>query len=102
MGAEGSALAVGISWVFIWYLSYLATQEYHEPFLWKNFLKNLFFCTMLTLILWEFIPRDIETIGRWGYFFSIVVSTIIFIAGFAALNKAEILGMYRTFKTSTP
>jgi len=102
MGAEGSAFAVGVSWIFIWYLSYLATQEYHEPFLWKNFLKNLIFCTMLTITLWEFIPRNIEMIGRWGYFFSMVVSTIIFIVGFAILNKTELLNIYRTFKNTSP
>jgi hypothetical protein len=77
-GASGSALAVGISWIFLWYMSYTATKEYHEPFLWKNFFKNLIFCTMLTAVLWIFYPRDIEIIGRLGYILSLVAATAMY------------------------
>jgi O-antigen/teichoic acid export membrane protein len=98
--ASGSAFAVGVSWIFIWYLSYRATKEYHEPFLWKNFLKNLVFCTILTLVLWKFRPRDIETIGKLGYFLSLLVSVFLYSAGYIFINRAELLGIYRTFKTS--
>lgn len=98
--ASGSAFAVGVSWIFIWYLSYRATQEYHEPFLWKNFLKNLVFCTILTLLLWKFLPRDIEIIGKLGYFLSLLVSVFLYTAGYIFINRAELLGIYRTFKSS--
>lgn len=99
-GASGSAFAVGVSWIFIWYLSYRATREYHEPFLWKNFLKNLVFCTMLTLLLWKFLPRDIETIGKLGYLVSLLVATLLYSIGYTYINRTELLNIYRTFKSS--
>lgn len=101
-GANGSALAVGISWIFLWYFSYRETREYHDPFSWKTFLKNLVFCTMLTVILWKFFPREIGEIGRTGYFISLSLSTIFFAAGFILINRDEILNAYRTLKKPKP
>ncbi len=36
-GAAGSALAVGVSWIILWFLSLRATREYHDDFAWKDF-----------------------------------------------------------------
>lgn len=101
-GANGSALAVGISWIFLWYLSHREIQEFHDPFSWKTFFKNLVFCTILTAVLWKFLPREIGEIGRFGYFISLSVSTVLFAIGFSVINRVEILNAYHTLKKPTP
>lgn len=77
-GVGGSAFAVGASWVVLWALSHFETREYHAPFFWKTFFKNLFFYTILTAVLWHFAPRDIGEIGKVGYFLSLSVSALLF------------------------
>lgn len=101
-GAEGSAFAVGASWVFLWYLSYRETREYHDPFSWKTFFKNLAFCTILTIVLWQWMPREIAEIGKFGYFASLIVSAFLFTIGFFIMNRVEILNAYRTLKKTKP
>ncbi len=41
IGVEGSALAVWISWIPLWYLSYKATHIHNSGFDWVPFLKNI-------------------------------------------------------------
>ena len=40
-GVAGSALAVGLSWIPLWYLSYRATREYHGSIPFFDILKNI-------------------------------------------------------------
>ncbi len=41
LGSAGSALAVGLSWIPIWYLSSRKCGEYAIDFDWKHFMKNV-------------------------------------------------------------
>lgn len=40
-GSAGSALAVGLSWIPIWFLSSRKCDEYAIDFDWKHFAKNV-------------------------------------------------------------
>ncbi|MFZ4461771.1 MAG: polysaccharide biosynthesis C-terminal domain-containing protein [Patescibacteria group bacterium] len=56
-GPQGSALAVGLSWIPIWILSSRATQEYAGTFDWKFFTKNILAASAIAAVIYEFFPR---------------------------------------------
>jgi|GEM_PF-3421746 len=67
MGVTGSALAVGISWIPIWYLSHRATHMYSNGFDMVFLMKNILLTIIIGGISWYFItPLFIGTSRTYG------------------------------------
>lgn len=80
LGVQGSALAVWISWIPLWYLSHRTTREYHDGLQLSPILQNIFLATGALLILvWfqEFVP-SVQNI--WLLFVAVLVNLAIFAA----------------------
>ncbi len=93
-GVEWSALAVGISWIPLWYLSYRATHTYNSGFDWIPFIKNIILViisSILSMVIVEYIWL-INNSRQWAFWIitiAIIVNLTIFILGnMALLNKA--------------
>ena len=57
-GVEGSALAVGLSWIPLWYLSYRATHIHNSGFDWMPFIYNIIFVALsgaISLVIIRYI-----------------------------------------------
>lgn len=77
-GPQGSALAVGVSWIPIWFLSSRATKEYAGEFDWKFFIKNILVASIITVIVYAFFPRTTAD-GNLIYAASLGVASLCFL-----------------------
>lgn len=55
MWVQGSALAVWLSWIPLWFLSFLATQSHQSRFDWIAFGKNIILATLTFFITREIV-----------------------------------------------
>ncbi len=91
-GAPGSALAVGLSWIPIWYLSHRECGEYGLGFEWKYFIRN-FLVVGLTAasLFWarhSWNPEGLD--GRLESIFWLSLVCLTHIIAFVAANKSEV------------
>ena len=91
-GVEGSALAVWLSWIPLWYLSYKATHLHNSGFDWVPFLQNIVLVVIsgvLTLSVIRYIGYTDAT--RWWAFSMIIIAIVanltIFVIGNQVLLK---------------
>lgn len=63
-GVVGSALAVGLSWIPIWYLSDRTTRMYSNGFDFAFFMKNLLLTTIIGVLSWYFLTPLFAGISR--------------------------------------
>jgi O-antigen/teichoic acid export membrane protein len=91
-GVAGSALAVGLSWIPLWYLSYRATHIHNSGFDWIPFIRNMVFVTISGSISWYIIysiwlqsTSRIESFVILGI--AMIVNLTIFILGNRSLLK---------------
>lgn len=54
-GVAGSALAVGLSWIPLWYLSYRATHIHNSGFDWIAFMRNILLVLVSGICSWYII-----------------------------------------------
>ena len=73
-GVEWSALAVWISWIPLWYLSYRATRIHNNGFDWLPFIKNIGLASITGIILTYIIPvfQLNDTTKLWAFFIIII------------------------------
>jgi O-antigen/teichoic acid export membrane protein len=88
-GVVGSALAVGLSWIPIWYLSDRATRMYSHGFDLRFFTKNLILTVIIGIWSWIFILPLFEWIWRMYWFFLLGGIGMLTIAPFILLNLRE-------------
>ena len=85
-GVEWSALAVGISWIPLWYLSYRATRMHNMGFDWPPFLKNILLVILsaLTMSIVISVTRLSDLTQLWAFFIILIammVNLTIFTVG---------------------
>lgn len=97
LGASGSALAVGLSWFPIWYLSEKKCGDFGADFDWGYFLKNLGIlsvisgATFLLRHLWS--PEGISV--RMESIFWLSIACLVHIIAFALVNRSETRELFR-------
>lgn len=100
-GVHGSALAVGISWIPLWYMSYMAIREYSSRFNWVPFFKNIWYIIIASSILFSIIHTlHLSDITR-GWAFSIIfIAMIINIAIFGIWNLSLLQNGWKIIKNN--
>lgn len=88
-GVVGSALAVGLSWIPIWYMSDKATRMYSSGFDFAFFLKNLALTTIIGGISWYFLAPLFVGMSRVHGLALITGIVIVTILPFVVLNMKE-------------
>ncbi len=80
-GVAGSALAVWLSWIPLWYLSYRATREYHDTIPILDILKNLILalCAYGIIYFWSSFLHLSNTILLLC--FAVLINLLIFLPG---------------------
>lgn len=83
---EGSALAVWISWIPLWYLSFRATRIHNSWFNWAPFIKNIWLVGIAAMIIYwaKTIIHLNDTIREWAFFIlfiAMIVNLTIFGTG---------------------
>ena len=87
-GVEGSALAVGLSWVPLWYLSYRATHIHNSGFAWIPFIRNILlvgFSAGISFGIIRFFWWNDST--RWWAFLILLIAMIVNLTIFAIGNR---------------
>jgi O-antigen/teichoic acid export membrane protein len=92
--SSGASLAVGISWMYMWYLSYRVLKEYLAEFQWKLFLTNLAGIFVWWGIYGGFLYKNgwfPEVSSRSDAFFQILFAFSIGLAIFLFINRKSLL-----------
>lgn len=85
---EWSALAVWISWIPLWYLSYRATSIHNSGFDWIPFLKNIVFVSIAGFAIYiGHSMLNLQDSSRWWAFLMILVAMIINLTIFVLGNR---------------
>lgn len=90
MGVTGSALAVGLSWIPIWYLSNRATRMYSNGFDVDFFTKNLLLTVIIGGAFWYLVTPLFIGISRTYGLGIIALTSIVTIIPFILINKPEL------------
>jgi O-antigen/teichoic acid export membrane protein len=111
-GARWSALAVGLSWIAIWAMSYAATRQYQSGFNLKHLLRNSLIFWAITWIIIQVIPRtfveytELAGVLHFGYDTRVLVLLILmgvsslYFAIFVLLHLKEIRQIRSTLALS--
>lgn len=90
-GTSGSALAVGLSWIPLWYLSHRKCGEYRLGFDWEYFVRNFvivgFFAVSLFFVRNSWSPENLS--GRLESIFWLSLVCLTHIIAFVIANKNE-------------
>lgn len=93
LAVNGAALAVGISWIPLWYMSRQATEEYQSPIMtpvfWRNICGSLF---ALALSYASYKIGDINMLLRF------LIAIFIYMSIFLMINKEILMGFIKTIK----
>ncbi len=76
-GVEGSALAVWLSWIPLWYLSFRATRIHNSGFNWIPFIKNIVYVSITSIILYVIINIGHLQNNTKAWAFSIILVAMI-------------------------
>ncbi len=91
IGAAGSALAVGLSWIPLWYLSSRKCEQYAIEFDWAHFLKNVAVIAPMAVGLFLFrntwSPAGLS--DRMESVFWLGAACLVHIIGFILANLSE-------------
>lgn len=88
-GVVGSALAVGLSWIPIWYMSDRTTRMYSHGFNFWFFLKNLTLISIIGGLSWYFLTPLFVGASRVQGLLLIVVIAFVTVLPFVVLNLKE-------------
>lgn len=97
-GVYGSALAVGISWIPIWYLSNRATSEFSTPFSYGFLLKNIAVALAVSVVIYSVMQTEkLQSLmgSRTFLILWLPLTAIFYIIAFMASNRS----LVRTIKT---
>ena len=89
-GVYGSALAVGVSWIPIWFLSNRATKEFDTPFSWYFFSKNIIVASVVGVLVYflqeaDFLAQQLQS--RVFLLFWLPLVAFFYIIAFALSNR---------------
>lgn len=77
-GVEWSALAVGISWIPLWYFSFRATRLHNSGFDWLPFLKNITYILITGGTLYGImLVLSITDVTRWWSFLILMIAMLV-------------------------
>jgi hypothetical protein len=100
-GTAGSALAVGLSWIPLWYLSHRKCGEYRLGFDWKYFVRNFvivgFFAVSLFFVRNSWSPENLS--GRLESIFWLSLVCLTHIIAFVIANKNEVREIVSEIRT---
>ncbi len=100
-GSSAASFSVGISWVFMWYMSYRAIIEYTGGFNWQLFFKNLI-VILIILIIFQKLESSLSfTFWLWGRLQFLPQIGFAFIGSlgiFLAVNFSQIGEFIQTIK----
>lgn len=88
-GVVGSALAVGLSWIPLWYLSDRSTRMYSHGFDFAFFTKNLALTVVLGGALWYFLVPLLVGVSRMQGLSYIVGISVVAVIPFVVVNMEE-------------
>lgn len=101
LGASGSALAVGLSWIPIWYLSEKKCSEFGSGFDWRFFLKNLGILSAVAGAAFaarhSWSPEGITV--RMESIFWLSITCLVHIIAFAIVNRSETRELFLEIRT---
>ncbi len=89
---EWSALAVWLSWIPLWYLSFRATRIHNTGFNWVPFIENIAFASITAILLFNLfsITSLVNNTKIWAFYIIIIamiVNLTIFVIGNLSLLK---------------
>lgn len=84
-----SSLAVWLSWIPVFILSYIATKEFFGWFDFKFFIKNIFLVFVISLIFYFYAIPFLQWLWRLELLFSIIFIWILYIIPLFLLNVYE-------------
>lgn len=96
--AAGSSLAVGLSWIPIFYLSNSKTIKYSWKFDYRFFLKNLFVIAWTCLLMYFFAIPKLILLSRLQLLFYILLIWFFYIIFFVVINVKELKLFYIEIK----
>lgn len=88
-GVAGSALAVGLSWIPIWYLSDRATRMYSSGFDFAFFSKNFALTAVIGGLSWYFAIPLLSGASRLQALIVLVAISVVTVIPFVAVNWKE-------------
>lgn len=94
LAVYGSALAVGISWIPLWYMTHRSTRDYHSPWPIFPLLKNIITVSICYFSLWLWMKQLPELNNFFILSIAVLVNLIIFFLG----NRAMIFDMIDIIK----
>ena len=100
-GSSAASFSVWISWILMWYLSYMAVQEYRGSFGWSIFLRNLIVVIVVTVMFFVLKGSSSLTfwlIGRISYLPQIGLAFIGSLTIFLIVNFSQIQEFIATIK----
>lgn len=97
-GVVGSALAVGLSWIPLWYLSDRSTRMYSNGFDFVFFIKNLILTFVIGGLSWYFLTPLFTGITRVQWLISITGIAFLTMIPFILVNKKEWILFLRELK----
>jgi stage V sporulation protein B len=87
-GVEWSALAVWLSWIPLWYLSFRAIKKYSNGFNWIPLIKNIGFVIIATLLAMLIIDQFMLTdTSKWNAFLILLIAMIVNLTIFIIGNR---------------
>lgn len=100
-GAAGSALAVGLSWIPVWYLAERKCEKFRLDFDWKYFAKNVVFLTAvagsLFFVRHSWSPEGLSARMESVFWLSLVCG--VHIIAFAFINRSEVSEIVSEIRT---
>jgi stage V sporulation protein B len=98
-GVAGSALAVGLSWIPLWYLSHRAIHLHRSQFDWGILIKNIIMAGLSFLLLHQYVDwiRTIDLSKLWLLSLlalAILINLTIFVIG----NWKLLTGVWETIR----
>ncbi|MDD2870842.1 MAG: oligosaccharide flippase family protein [Candidatus Gracilibacteria bacterium] len=90
LGVVGSALATGIGWIYIRYMSEIKLGfEYKSKFNLKYVFKNIIFLSLIGIIIYFILPKEFTSISRIYLFFEVIVISIIYFICYLFINYGD-------------
>ena len=100
-GSSAASFWVGLSWIFMWILSYRSIREYWKWFDWKFFLWNAFSIAALVTISLSYIPIFWEINNmttRIEYLKPILLAIFMCLVIFLTINRTHLQNFIQTIQ----
>ncbi|MDP5038974.1 MAG: oligosaccharide flippase family protein [Candidatus Gracilibacteria bacterium] len=90
IGVSGAALATGLGWILIWFLSELNLKDFKSKFDYKYYLKNIFVFILIGIFIKIYILEIFANIDlRINQFFTLSIISLLYFSVFIIINKND-------------